>query len=129
MTPRETEASRTEIDGRSSKAEQFQLAAQMVRDLDEGDGALDDAVVTLCVHAGIAAADVLLVRTTGRYSKGASHADAAVALAKVAREPSRALSTLLRMKTRAGYSAQPVQRAQVVAAERAMDLLIRAMRA
>lgn len=65
----------------------------------------------------------------GWYSKGASHADAAGALAKVAREPSRALSTLLRMKTRAGYSAQPVQRAQVVAAERAMDLLIRAMRA
>lgn len=128
MTPRETEATRAEIDGRWSKAEQFQLAASMVRELDDGEGDLDDAFVTLCVHVGIAAADVILMRRTGRYSKGASHQDAVEALAKVERDASRSLAALLAMKTKAGYSANPVKSSQSLAAERAMSALLKAAR-
>lgn len=47
--------------GRLAKAEQFWEVAGMVRDLaDEQDPSeIGDAYVTLCVHAGIAAADAL----------------------------------------------------------------------
>ncbi|ACZ23648.1 hypothetical protein Sked_37650 [Sanguibacter keddieii DSM 10542] len=128
MAPRDTVATAAEVAGRSSKAEQFRVAAEIVRDLGDGDDSLDDAFVTLCVHSGIAAADVILMRKTGRYSKGASHADAVDALAKVSRELSRALATLLSMKTKAGYSANPVQARQLTSAERAMNALLAGMR-
>ena len=45
--------------GRLKKAEQFAQAAETVQEFaDEGDD-IGDAYVTLCVHAGIAAADVI----------------------------------------------------------------------
>lgn len=41
------------------KANQFMEAADMVRELADENADLADAYVTLCVHAGIAASDVL----------------------------------------------------------------------
>lgn len=43
--------------GRMRKAEQFIEAAEMVREFADSEHELDDACVTLCVHAGIAARD------------------------------------------------------------------------
>ena len=45
--------------GRLDKANQLMDAADTIRDVADEDGDVGDAYVTLCVHAGIAAADVL----------------------------------------------------------------------
>ncbi len=92
--------------GRLAKAEQFWEVAGMVRDLaDEQDPSeIGDAYVTLCVHAGIAAADALCCAGLGEHAQGESHNDAVELLAKVDKEASRALRALLSLKTKAGYS-------------------------
>ncbi len=46
----------TIVKGRLAKAEQFLDAAATVRDFADDEADVGDALVTLCVHAGIAAA-------------------------------------------------------------------------
>lgn len=48
------------------KAEQFYAAAETIRDVADDEAETRDAFVTLCVHAGIAAADVLCCLSLGR---------------------------------------------------------------
>jgi hypothetical protein len=57
------------IEGRRRKAEQFLAAAQTVRELADDEAGVGDAFVTLCVHAGVAAADVLCCRAWGTTSR------------------------------------------------------------
>ena len=45
--------------GRLRKAEQFWDAAESIRELADDEAEIGDVYVTLCVHAGIAAADVV----------------------------------------------------------------------
>ena len=62
--------------------------------------------MTLWVHAGIAAADVICCAALGQHSIGQDHTEA-VALLKMANqdpELPRSLAALLRVKTRAGYT-------------------------
>src|SRR5207248_6918973 len=66
---------------------------------------LGDAYVTLCVHAGIAAADVLCCARLGEHAQGENHTEAIALLRTADRELANDLSTLLGMKTFAGYSA------------------------
>ena len=84
------------------KARQFHLAAETIAALvDETD--ISDAYVTLCVQAGIAAADVICCAKLGAHATGQRHADAVALLATVDRALAKHLNTLLTMKTRSGY--------------------------
>ncbi|MGD9754120.1 MAG: hypothetical protein AB7W59_24255 [Acidimicrobiia bacterium] len=88
------------IAARRADAAEFMRAAGHL----DAEGYHPDVVVTLAVHAAIAAADVICSVRLGKHSADGNH-DAAVALlrehdAKLAGD----LDTVLRRKQRAGYS-------------------------
>ncbi len=88
-----------------AKAQQFLAAAELIEDSTSDD--ILDAYVALCVHAGIAAADVICRARLGRYAQGDSHAEAAALLKKAAgNDAAKRLDVLflLRMKSKAGYT-------------------------
>ena len=60
--------SATITQGRLDKANQFIAAAETLRDLADEDDEVADAFVTLCVHAGIAASDVICCGTLGEHA-------------------------------------------------------------
>ncbi len=91
--------------------------------LDE-DHETADAVVTLCVHAGIAASDAICIANLGQYARGQDHNDAVALLTKVNNTAAKHLSALLGLKTRAGYGYSPVTSEQLQRAVRAMDALV-----
>ncbi len=82
--------------GRLAKDNEFAEAADLMRDRAADLSDLRDAYVTLCLHAGIAASDVICCRHLGRHAVGESHADGP--------QLARALSALLNLKTRIGNS-------------------------
>ncbi|MEU7786110.1 hypothetical protein [Amycolatopsis sp. NPDC049159] len=109
-----------------AKADQFwEVACRLV---EEDLGNHVDAYVTLCVHAGIAAADALCCAGLGEHAQGESHNDAVQLLAKVDKDASRALSALLKMKTKAGYTHTPATTEEVKRAGRSAELLVVAAR-
>lgn len=109
--------------GRRAKAAQFLRVADDARELsDEGD--VSDAVVTLYVHAGIAAADAICSAALAKHAQGHSHTDAVSLLASVDKQASQSLATLLGMKTRAGYGHDPVSKSQLARAEKAARTLV-----
>lgn len=95
----------------------------MVETLADDDDLLD-AMVTLCVHAGIAAADVICCARLGEHATGQSHAEAVELLARVDKTSARDLSKLLGMKTRAGYSSTLISAANARAALRGATRLL-----
>jgi hypothetical protein len=109
--------------GRLSKAEGFLDAAEDVSLLDDS-GQLHDAVVTLHVHAGIAAADVICCPRLGMHATGDNHAEAVALLKKAGAASHRHLATLLGLKTKAGYSHTPASTADVKKAARAAAQLV-----
>ena len=114
--------------GRRRKAEQFATAARMLEEL-EDDDELIDVIVTLCVHSGIAASDVICLKRLGTHVKGEGHAEAVSHLKQANGAASSTLATLLGMKTKAGYGFDSVSRTDLVRAMRAMESMIVAMRA
>jgi hypothetical protein len=110
--------------GRLAKAKQFSDAADIIESITDGAVDVEDAYITMCVHAGIAAADVICCAQLGEHSWGDDHDAAVRLLAKVDTSMSRHLNTLLRMKTRAGYSAQPSSGADRKRAGRAAGALV-----
>lgn len=114
--------------GRLAKADQFLTAAEAIQAVID-DVKVDDAYVTLCVHAGIAAADVLCCKALGVHASSENHNDAIGLLARVDKAASNHLRTLLGMKTRSGYSASPVSGTDRPRAERAATALVQAARA
>lgn len=117
--------------GRLRKAEQFLDAAETIRDLANDEADVGDAFVTLCVHAGIAASDALCCVSLGVRARGDDHVEAVKVLAGVrpgGPTASRALSTLLGMKTKAGYSPRAVSAEERKRALRAADVLVTAAR-
>lgn len=112
--------------GRLLKAEQFLTAAEAidaVLDRDD-DPDVGDAYVTLCIHAGIAAADVMCCRALGVHSQGDDHTEAVALLRKVDKGASNDLDRLLRLKTKAGYSARSVSSDDRKRADRAASRLV-----
>ena len=104
-------------------------AAETIRDFADDEADVGDAFVTLCVHAGIAAADVLCCLNLGEHAQGDDHNMAAELLERAAGpELSKALRVLLGMKTRAGYDARPVTAAERKRAQRASERLVQAAR-
>ena len=91
--------SRVVREGRLRKGEGFLQAADDIG-LSHHAGELRDAVVTLYVHAGIAASDVICCARLGKHSTGDNHAEA-IALLKAANARSaKHLATLLSVKTK-----------------------------
>jgi hypothetical protein len=117
--------------GRLRKAEQFLEAAMSIRDLADDEADVGDAFVTLCIHAGIAAADVLCCVALGVHAQGDDHGEAVGLLATVRPEgedTSKALRVLLAMKTKAGYSPQAVSGDDRKRALRSVERLVTAAR-
>lgn len=101
------------------------------RDCDEAEAEFGDSLVTLCVHAGIAAADVLCCKGLGYLVQGDDHMQAVAELAKVppdGRQRSKDLRVLLQMKAAAAYAAPPVSADQRKRAWRRAENLVEAAR-
>ena len=131
MTSKLRRCDEATIVGRLRKAEQFIEGAETVREFAGEEGDIGDAYVTLCVHAGIAAADVLCCIAMGTHVQGENHNEAVAHLAKVRPDGkvlSNSLRTLLVMKTRAGYSHQQVNANDRKRAQRAAERLVQTAR-
>lgn len=89
--------------GRLNKAEQFLRAAELIA-TNIDDSQLADAYVTLCVHAGIAASDVICCSRLGKHSVSSDHRSAVALLAQIDEISSIHLKILLDMKGHSGYS-------------------------
>lgn len=116
---------------RLRKAEQFLEAAANLRDLAEQEADFGDAFVTLCVHAGIAASDVLCCKALGHFVQGDDHTQAVAELAKAppdGRQRSNDLRLLLQMKAVAAYAASSVSADQRKRAWRRAESLVEAAR-
>jgi hypothetical protein len=117
--------------GRLRKAEQFWEAAELTREFADNEAEVGDAYVTLCVHAAIAAADVICCLGLGEHAVGDDHNEALALLSRVrpgGKEFAKALAVLLGMKTHAGYSASPVSAVDRKRAQRQAERLVRAAR-
>lgn len=114
--------------GRRRKAEQFASAAIIVSEFAGNDDDINDAVVTLCVHAGIAASDVICIGTLGEYASGQNHQESLQLLRKANPVAAKQLDTLLGLKTLAGYSHESATATDRKRAERAMNALLEASR-
>jgi hypothetical protein len=110
--------------GRLAKANQFAQVAHAVDLLAQEDEDVRDAVVTLAVHAGIAAADSVCCLRLGSMARGENHNEAAVWLQRADNGAAKHLRVLLGLKTRAGYSHTSVTRDEAKRALRAMDQLL-----
>lgn len=129
MATRLRNCNETIASGRLAKAEQFLEAAATVRDLADDEADVGDALVTLCVHAGIAASDVLCCKSLGHYVQGEDHLLAIAELSKVSpdgKQLGNDLRALLQMKSRAGYAAPPVTADQRKRAWRRAESLVEA---
>lgn len=99
-------------------------AANVIRELADQDEEVADAYVTLCVHAGIAASDVICCVNLGEHAKGESHADAIELLKSADDDGAKHLRALLNLKTKSGYSHTPVTAAEFKRADRAATTLV-----
>ncbi|CAN5787279.1 hypothetical protein BH23ACT2_BH23ACT2_23310 [soil metagenome] len=90
------------------------------------DDDLIDAHVTLCVNAGVAAADSLCCARLGEHAQGQDHREAVDLLAKVDPKLARHLSTLFASKTKAAYSEVSASSADRRKVERVAATLVRA---
>jgi hypothetical protein len=111
MTERARPCDEATIAGRLRKAEQFLDAAETIRDFAADEHDVGDAYVTLCVHAGVAASDVICCIALRRYAQGDDHNEAIALLSRVrpdGADLAKSLRPLLGMKARAGYSHKPV---------------------
>lgn len=82
------------VQGRARKAQQFWDAAQLVREFAEDDADISDVFVTLCVHAAIAAADVICCAALGEHAQGDNHSEAVNLLSSVDRAAGKGCSHL-----------------------------------
>jgi hypothetical protein len=110
--------------GRMAKAQQSADAATVVQDLAYEAGDVADAYVTLCVHAGIAASDVICCARLGRYAQGEGHHEAVALVKTAAPGIERQPAALLGMKTKSGYGHVPASADDVKRAGRAVDALL-----
>jgi hypothetical protein len=112
--------------GRLAKAKQFRRGAELLADTGDDDHDLADAYVTLCIHAGIAAADVICCARLARHAQGDNHSDAVDLLASVSATLAASLDLLLKMKTRSAYSELNATAGDRRRAQRAADKLLAA---
>lgn len=113
------------IAGRLSKAIQFFNAAEIIKDVIE-DNDLADALVTLCVHAGIAASDVICCMKLEKHPSGPDHRNAVKMLSEINPNLGRELKNLLDMKGHSGYSEHITSRESCESAFKSADALLSA---
>lgn len=131
MTPKTRTCDEATISGRLHKAQQFRDGAETIREFADTEDDIGDAYVTLCIHAGIAAADVICCIALGEHVQGDNHNEAVAHLSKVrpdGKDLGNSLRTLLTMKTRAGYSHESVGARESKRAQRAAERLLRTAR-
>ena len=127
--PRNKPCSPQVREGRLAKANQFAAVATDVADLAAEAREVADAYVTLLVHAGIAAADVICCARLGEYAQGSNHNEAIALLKTADPDSARHLETLLKIKTRVGYGHMPASQDDLKKAQRAGDALLKTARA
>jgi hypothetical protein len=110
------------------KSEQFLAAADLVRDLADEDDDVADAFATLCVHAGIAASDVICCIRLGEHAQGENHSETIALLKTADKAAAQHLSALLALKTKSGYSHMPITPGESKRAGRAAEALVEAAR-
>lgn len=116
-------------DGRRRKMEAFVAAAEGLALFDaQDDPDVTDALVSLRVNAGIAAADVICCRRLGHHAVGSDHNDAVALLSRVDKTLGNHLRRLLQMKPKAQYSALAVSNQELKTSQRASDALVAAAR-
>jgi hypothetical protein len=99
-------------------------AANLIETLADEGRDIADAYVTLCVHAGIAAADVMCCARLGRHARGDDHGSAVALLERAGPDLAKHLRVLLGLKTKAGYTAIPVSGSDHIRAGRAARALV-----
>lgn len=109
---------------RLAKARQFKAVADDALELAPDGSDVADAVVTLLIHAGIAAADALCAKELQVHAKGDSHKDSTRLVSSINPAAGQHLKRLLDMKTRAGYGHDPVSATQLQQAERSASFLL-----
>lgn len=114
--------------GRLRKAGQFLDAANLIADQAGEQAESADAYITLCIHAGIAASDVICCARLGEHAQGESHADALAMLGRADRGSDRHLRVLLSMKTKIGYSHTGATVTEAKRAGRAAEALVESAR-
>jgi len=113
--------------GRRAKALQFLTAADEIMDLADDAADIGDAYVTLCVHAGIAAADAITAHRLELHHSGDNHNEAVALLRQVrpdGTELAAHLAALLGLKTKAGYTHRPVSGQERIQAARRAHALV-----
>ncbi len=128
MTPkvqRTTPCGPHERKSRMVVAEGFWADAEDLTALGTGHG---NSVVTLYVHAGIAAADIICCARLGRYSSSGNHADALLLLQQAAPELKPSLQRLVSVKSSAGYGVESMSAKKITEARAAADKLMTAAR-
>lgn len=95
---------------------------------DQDDPDVADALVSLRINAGIAAADVICCRRLGHHSNGTNHNDAVTLLKQVDKALANHLRRLLQIKPKAQYSSLAVSSHEVKTSERAAQALVAAAR-
>jgi hypothetical protein len=114
--------------GRLRKAEQFLTAAELLRDLGNEDEDAADAFATLCIHAGIAASDVICCIRLGEHAQGENHSETIALLKTADKEAAKHLSSLLAIKTKSGYGHTPITAVESKRAGRAAEALVESAR-
>ena len=131
MSARTRDCDEPVMRGRLRKAEQFYAAAEKLQlEAEEGEE-VGDALVTMCVHAGIAASDVLCCKALGHHAKGDDHQQAIAELSKVSpggKGLGQDLRVLLQMKTQAAYASAPISAGDCKRAWRKAGSLVEAAR-
>lgn len=116
-------------DGRRRKMEVFADAVDTLLLLESPDDPdVADAIVSLRVTAGIAAADVICCARLGRHSTSTNHSEAVALLRSVDGALANHLRRLLQMKPKAQYGALAVSGRELRTSARAVEALVGAAR-
>ncbi|PZU36177.1 MAG: hypothetical protein DI573_14190 [Microbacterium sp.] len=128
MTPRPTRTracAPSDRDGRRAQAEGFWRDAEDLAALATGS---PNTLVTLYVHAGIAAADAICCARLGEYSTSGNHSDAVALLTRADATLAPALQRLISVKSAAGYGAISMSSQRITDSRKAAERLIAALR-
>lgn len=111
-----------------AKGKPVHYAATLIAEQADEGADIADAFVTLCVHAGIAASDVICCTRLGQHAEGEDHSEAMTPLGKADNGSAKHLRVLPSMKTKAGYSHARATTADAKRALRAAAVLVETAR-
>jgi hypothetical protein len=121
---RTVDCDRRLLEGRWERAREFWNQALLTEASTDDPSTVTASVATSYVHAGIAAADTICCARLGRHSRGENHDDAVQLLLMVDRDVANALRRLLRLKSKAAYTAERVSSAEMARARRAAGIVM-----